>query len=166
MAIVTYRSRRGARRARPLKPSDRPIAAQTRHAGEIRSGIRLPHCRSVTSSCPSLSYCETKAQRSLISFSFLMPANAILVPGIFAFGSLMYSMECGLVPGDAGILVGVGVGIALGACRTCGHQPVEHRADLVLGAFADRVAGQAFVEARSCRRRRPAPARRMPRPMR
>ena len=34
-----------------------------------------------------------KAQRSLISFSFLMPAKAILVPGIFAFGSRMYSLN-------------------------------------------------------------------------
>ena len=42
---------------------------------------------------PSLSYCETKAQRLLISFSLLMPANAILVPGILAFGSLMYSLN-------------------------------------------------------------------------
>src|ERR1700704_356872 len=42
---------------------------------------------------PSLSYCEMNAQRSLTSFSFLMPANAILVPGIFAFGSLMYSLN-------------------------------------------------------------------------
>ena len=36
---------------------------------------------------PSLSYCARNAQRSLASFSFLMPANTILVPGIFAFGS-------------------------------------------------------------------------------
>src|ERR1019366_3464037 len=42
---------------------------------------------------PSLSYCETNAQRSLISFSLLMPAKAILVPGIFALGSLMYSLN-------------------------------------------------------------------------
>ena len=42
---------------------------------------------------PSLSYCETNAQRSLISFSFLMPAKAILVPGTLAFGSLMYSLN-------------------------------------------------------------------------
>ena len=42
---------------------------------------------------PSLSNCETNAQRLLISFSFLMPAKAILVPGTFAFGSLMYSLN-------------------------------------------------------------------------
>jgi hypothetical protein len=58
---------------------------------------------------PSLSYCARNAHKSLTSFSFLMPANAILVPGILAFGSLMF-LELGLVPGDAGILVGVGVG--------------------------------------------------------
>ena len=29
----------------------------------------------------------------LISFSFLMPAKTILVPGILAFGSLMYSLK-------------------------------------------------------------------------
>jgi len=42
---------------------------------------------------PSLSNCEIKAQRSLTSFSFLIPAKTILVPGIFAFGSLMYSLN-------------------------------------------------------------------------
>jgi len=42
---------------------------------------------------PSLSNCEMKAQRSLTSFSFLIPAKTILVPGIFAFGSLMYSLN-------------------------------------------------------------------------
>src|SRR5689334_2969004 len=45
---------------------------------------------------PSLSYCEMYAQRSFASFSFLMPANAILVPGILAFGSLMYSRKVSL----------------------------------------------------------------------
>src|SRR5258708_11069119 len=42
---------------------------------------------------PSAPYCARNAHRSLTSFSFLMPANAILVPGIFAFGSLMYSLN-------------------------------------------------------------------------
>src|SRR5882724_4087907 len=42
---------------------------------------------------PSASYCEMKAQRSPASFSFLMPAKDILVPGIFALGSLMYSLN-------------------------------------------------------------------------
>jgi hypothetical protein len=42
---------------------------------------------------PSLSYCEMNAQRSLTSWSFLMPAKAILVPGILALGSLMYSLN-------------------------------------------------------------------------
>ena len=42
---------------------------------------------------PSLSYWARKAQRLLISVSFSMPANAILVPGILAVGSLMYSLN-------------------------------------------------------------------------
>jgi hypothetical protein len=45
---------------------------------------------------PSLSYCAMNAQRSLDSFSFLIPAKIILVPGIFALGSLMYSRKVSL----------------------------------------------------------------------
>ena len=93
--------------------------------------------------------CRTARRRPrglLISVSFLMPANAILVPGIFAFGSLMYSLNCGLVPGDAGVLVGVGIVVAFHGARLAAVEPVELGADLVLGAFADRVAGQALVE--------------------
>src|SRR5262249_25625313 len=45
---------------------------------------------------PSLSYCERYAQRAFASFSFLMPANTILVPGIFPLGSLMYSRKVSL----------------------------------------------------------------------
>src|ERR1700738_5321332 len=55
-------------------------------------------------------------------------------------------LELALIPGDAGILVGVGVGIALGGAGLAAVQSVELGADLVLGAFADRVAGDAFVE--------------------
>src|ERR1700730_8656085 len=53
-------------------------------------------------------------------------------------------LELALIPGDAGILVGVGVGITLGRARFAAIQSVEFRADLVPGAFADRMAGQAF----------------------
>src|SRR4051794_28441373 len=55
-------------------------------------------------------------------------------------------LELSLAPGDAGILVGVGVGIALDRAGLAAVQPVEHGADLVLGAFADRMAGHALVE--------------------
>src|SRR5579863_1133016 len=42
---------------------------------------------------PSASNCLRYAHRSLTSCSFLMPAKIILVPGILALGSLMYSLK-------------------------------------------------------------------------
>src|SRR5258708_39669398 len=61
-------------------------------------------------------------------------------------GVLDVVLELGLVPGDAGILVGIRVGIALRRAGVAAVEPVEFRADLVLGAFADRVTGHAFIE--------------------
>src|SRR5258706_8428456 len=55
-------------------------------------------------------------------------------------------LELGLVPGDAGILVGVRVGITLSRAGLAAVEPVHLRANLVLGALADRMAGHAFVE--------------------
>src|ERR1700716_3681516 len=55
-------------------------------------------------------------------------------------------LELSLVPGDAGILVGVRIGIMRRGTGLAAVEPVELRADLVLGACADRVAGHAFVE--------------------
>src|SRR6266436_8832858 len=55
-------------------------------------------------------------------------------------------LELGLVPGDAGILVGIRVGITLRRAGVAAVEPVELRTDLVPGAFADRVAGHAFIE--------------------
>src|ERR1700722_8161457 len=55
-------------------------------------------------------------------------------------------LELGLVPGYAGILVGVRVGITFGGAGLAAVEPVELGADLVLGALADCMAGQAFVE--------------------
>src|ERR1700681_636462 len=57
-------------------------------------------------------------------------------------------LEFGLAPGDAGILVSVRIGKARGRAGLAAIEPVELRADLVLGAFADRVTGHAFVERR------------------
>src|SRR5271155_2124898 len=57
-------------------------------------------------------------------------------------------LEFGLVPGDAGILVGLRIGIIRRRAGLAAIQPVEFGTDLVLGAFADRVAGQAFVKGR------------------
>src|SRR5262249_22767392 len=68
--------------------------------------------------------------------------------GDFSLGILDVFEEDILVPGDAGILVGVGIGIALDAAGLAAVEAVEHRADLVLGALADGVAGQALVERR------------------
>src|SRR6476660_5610283 len=55
-------------------------------------------------------------------------------------------LELSLVPGDAGILVGIGVGITLRRAGVAAVEAIEFRADLVLGAFADRVTGHAFIE--------------------
>src|SRR5258706_16054856 len=61
-------------------------------------------------------------------------------------GVLDVVLELGLVPGDAGILVGIRVGITLRRAGVAALEPVEFRADLVPGAFPDRVAGNAFIE--------------------
>src|SRR5258708_39285727 len=53
-------------------------------------------------------------------------------------------LELGLVPGDVGILVGVRVGITLSRAGLAAVEPVHLRANLVLGALADRMAGHAF----------------------
>src|SRR5215510_16484540 len=66
--------------------------------------------------------------------------------GDFCLGILDVLKEDVLVPGDAGILVGVGIGIALDAAGLAAVEAVEHGANLVLGAVADGVAGQALVE--------------------
>src|SRR5262249_1170853 len=42
---------------------------------------------------PSGPNCSRKLQKSSASFSSLIPGNTILVPGIFALGSLMYSLK-------------------------------------------------------------------------
>jgi len=60
----------------------------SRHCLPSRHDRSIGHCF-----LPSLPYCFRKAVRSLISCSFLMPAKTILVPGILAFGSLMYSAK-------------------------------------------------------------------------
>src|SRR5215813_1574110 len=55
-------------------------------------------------------------------------------------------LERRLVPGEAGILVGLGIVVALGGARLAAIDPVELRADLVLGIGTDAVARQAFLE--------------------
>src|SRR3974390_1193823 len=57
-------------------------------------------------------------------------------------------LELGLVPGDAGILVGVGIIIVGRGAGLAAVDPVELRPDLVLGALSDRVTGKALVERR------------------
>src|SRR6202043_906629 len=68
--------------------------------------------------------------------------------GNFGFGIPDVFLEFGLVPGDAGILVGVRVTVVRHGAGLAAVQPVELGADLVLGAFADRMAGHVFVERR------------------
>src|SRR5215510_12644722 len=62
-------------------------------------------------------------------------------------------LERVLAPGDAGVLVGLGVIVAINAARMAALEAVEHRADLVLGVRADGMARQAFLERVFTRRR-------------
>src|SRR5580698_4783406 len=55
-------------------------------------------------------------------------------------------LELRLVPDDAGVLIGVGIIEAVDAARMTAVEAVQHGADLVLGAVADGMTGQAFVE--------------------
>src|SRR5258708_13227833 len=66
--------------------------------------------------------------------------------GNLCLGVLDVVLELGLVPGDARILVGIRVGITLSRAGVAAVEPIEFRADLVLGAFADRVTGHALIE--------------------
>jgi hypothetical protein len=59
-------------------------------------------------------------------------------------------LELGLVPSDAGILIGVRIGKIRRGAGVAAVESVELRADLILGACADRVAGHAFTAATSC----------------
>src|ERR1700694_1664608 len=88
-----------------------------------------------------------KERPEIVDFLLVLEAGEDhLGGGILGLRVLDVFLELALIPGDAGILVGVGVGITLGRARFAAIQSVKFRADLVLGAFADRVAGQTFVE--------------------
>nr|CAJ01647.1 hypothetical protein orf111 [Methylocapsa acidiphila] len=50
-----------------------------------------------------------------------------------------------LVPGDAGILVGVGIAIALDRAGLAPDQAIQLRTDEILGAFADLMADLALL---------------------
>src|SRR5262245_35693234 len=55
-------------------------------------------------------------------------------------------LEGRLVPGEAGALVGARIAVAVDGARLAPVERIERRADLVLGPFADRVAGDALLE--------------------
>src|SRR4051812_10139134 len=55
-------------------------------------------------------------------------------------------LERGLVPGQARILVGIGIGIVRRGAGLASVQSIQFRTDLVLGALTDRMTGQALVE--------------------
>src|SRR6202035_3699593 len=62
------------------------------------------------------------------------------------FGVFDVFLETGLVPDDAGILVGVGVAEVRNGPRFAPVEPVEFGPDLVGGAFAYRMANRALLE--------------------
>src|SRR5687767_13680748 len=81
----------------------------------------------------------------------VVDALLVLQPGIDHLGArdlglrvLDVLAEGGLVPGDAGVLVGRGVAVPLDGARLAPEQAVEDRADRVLGGLADLVAGPAL----------------------
>src|SRR3984893_17140054 len=83
----------------------------------------------------------------IVDFLLVLDAGEChLGPGNFRLRILDVFLELGLVPGDAGILVGVGVGITVSRAGLAAVETVQLRTDLVLGALADRMAGHAFVE--------------------
>jgi hypothetical protein len=96
---------------------------------------------------PSLSYCAMNAE---IVDLFLVLDAGERHPGAgnLRLRILDVILELSLVPGDAGIPVGVRIGIIRRGTGLAAVQSVELRTDLVPGAFADRVADQAFVERR------------------
>jgi hypothetical protein len=55
-------------------------------------------------------------------------------------------LEYGFIPGDAGVPVSLGIAIVGRRASFAAINSIELRTDLVLGTFADRVAGQALVE--------------------
>src|SRR5258708_32762790 len=80
------------------------------------------------------------------SFLVLDAGEYHLGAGNLRLGVLDVVLELGLVPGDAGILVGIRVGITLRRAGVAAVETVGPGADLVLGAFADPVAGHAVFE--------------------
>lgn len=98
--------------------------------------------------------------RSLRSLPFFRPPKAILVPGTNFLGFSRYlncrgksintplplstwnceSYQSVLVPGNAGTLVGIGVGVALDGTGLTAEQTVELGADLVATIGLDGVA--------------------------
>src|SRR5207247_1961599 len=83
----------------------------------------------------------------IVGFGFVLDAGkGHLGAGNLGLRVLDVFEELILAPGDAGILVRVGITVVGRRSRLAAVNPVELGADLVLGAFADRVAGQALVE--------------------
>ena len=61
---------------------------------------------------PSGPNCSMKLHKSSASFSFLIPGNTILVPGIFRFGIFDVFLEGPFVPDDPGLFVRIRVIVA------------------------------------------------------
>src|SRR5205807_9891930 len=74
----------------------------------------------------------------IVDFFFILDAGEDhLGPGNLGPRVLDVLLELGLVPGDAGILVGVGIIIAFDAPGLAAVEPVQFGTDQVLGAFPD-----------------------------
>src|ERR1700694_5118685 len=78
----------------------------------------------------------------IVDFLLLLDAGEChLGAGNLRLRVLDVFLELGLVPGDAGILVGVRIVVIRRGAGLAAVEPVEFRADLVLGAVADRMTG-------------------------
>jgi len=78
-----------------------------------------------------------------MSLSFLMPTNAMRVPGISCIGARIYLGKVFLAPGDAGRFIGWGVVETLEGAALAAIDAVERWAELDFGVLPNLVAGRA-----------------------
>ena len=79
-----------------------------------------------------------------MSASFGQTREEHLGAGNLAARIFQIFLQGRLIPGDAGILVGIAVGVVRISAGLAADDAVQHRPDRILGAFADLVAGLAL----------------------